>query len=70
MGLERHVGADRDRFAAGEMRGFLVGPGIDVGYRRSRTFARQQDGGGSADAAAGAGDEGGLTCEPRHRSSP
>jgi hypothetical protein len=63
-----HVGADRDRLVAGEMRGFLAGRGIDLGDSHFGAFAREQDGGGAADPGAGAGDEGDLACEPCHRS--
>jgi hypothetical protein len=50
-----HVGLDCDRLIAGELRGFLPGPGIDLGNSYSGAFARKQDGGGAADPGARAG---------------
>jgi hypothetical protein len=59
-----HVGADRDRFVAGEMGGFIAGLGIDLSDSYFGTFAREQDGSGATDPGTGAGGEGYLACEP------
>ena len=63
-----HVGADRDRFVAGEVSGFLARPRIDLDNGDFGAFAGEQDCGGAADTATSAGDEDYLACEPWHRS--
>lgn len=48
--------------------GFLSGPGVDFSNGDLRTFAGEQDCGGTANPVTGAGDEGHLACEPWYRS--
>src|SRR5215472_16337332 len=62
-----HIGTDRNRLVASEMRGFLAGQSVDLGNSHYGPFACEQHGGGAADPAAGASDEGYLACQPGHR---
>jgi hypothetical protein len=48
--------------------GFLAGPGVDFSNGDLRTFAGEQDCGGTANPVTGARNEGHLACEPWHQS--
>jgi hypothetical protein len=62
------VGTDRDRLVSGEVSGFLAGPGVDFSNGDLRTFAGEQDRGGTANPVTGARDEGHRAGESWHRS--
>ena len=63
-----HVGIDRYRLVSREVSGFLAGPGVDLSNGDLRTFAGEQDCGGTANPVTGACNEGHLACEPWHQS--
>jgi hypothetical protein len=63
-----YVGTDRDCLVAREVSGFFAGSCVDLGNGNLCTFAGEQDCGGTANPATGAGNEGHLACEPWHRS--
>ena len=64
-----HVGAYGNRTVAGETRSLLACGFVDLGDRHARPLACEQDGGGTADARTGTGDECDLVGKACHIAS-
>ena len=50
LSFVRHIGRNRDRVVPGKLRRLLPRRRIDIGNRHTRTFAREQDRRGAANA--------------------